>query len=225
MAGKGNSRHMKGLASTRYLAVHKKEKRYVTKPGAGRHTLDMSVPIVLFVEKAGVADSTTSAVKLLRAKLVKVNGAVVTNPKYPVGLNDVVSTGDSKTPYVAGINERGQVSISDNKGGMSRTCKVVQKYKARKGVVMMRLHDGTVLKAADGVRVNDSVVVGQGNRIERVLALGDGKRCMVIDGVHVGASGTIKEIKEGTIKAPPSVLVDSGKGTFETLLKNIMMVE
>ena len=226
MANKGNSRHVKGLASSRYFAVHRKERRYVMKPAAGRHTLDRSIPIALFAEKAGIAGSSAEAAAFARKRVFKVNGREVRDPKYPVGLNDVVAVDGIGQSYAIGINERAQVTVERGEEGHEdrRLCKVVQRYKARGGIVMMRLHDGSIMKSGKEVEVNDSVIL-VGGAVGKVLKLGKGSRCMVVDGVHVGAEGSIREIKKGTMKTAPSVLVglDSGEG-FETLLKNIMVV-
>ncbi len=226
MASKGNSRHMKGLAATKYLSVKRKEHVYVAKPNAGRHSLERSIPLVLFAEKAGIADTKASAVKLIKKKAFLVNKKIVTDPRYPIGLSDFVEIEGQNDAYLIGINERSQVSIEktgrENSG--KRLCKVVQKFKAKKGIIMIRLHDGTVIKSSNDVRVNDSVIIDPKNKVMDVLKLGNGRKCLVVSGVHVGTSGTIKEIKGGSSKTNPSILVESDNGGFETLLNNVMVV-
>jgi ribosomal protein S4E len=50
-------------------------------------------------------------------------------------------------------------------------------------------------------------------------------KCIIIDGVHVGASGIIQEIKQGSMHSPKSVMVKGSDGSsFETLAKNIMVI-
>ncbi len=227
MAGRGNSRHMKGLASTRYMAVGKKTTRYVTKPKCGRHSLLSSISLLQFVRKVGIVQSRRDARKLVTAELIVVNGRAVRDLKYPVGLNDVIQIKGSGDAYRIGINARGQADVSrvDPGSADERLCKVVHKYIGRKGAVMVGLHDGSSVAAQKEVAVNDSVVIDSKNRIKKVMKLAEGSRCMVIAGVHVGTSGSIKGIKPGNAKASPSVTVSGEVGEpFETLLKNIMVV-
>ncbi len=45
MGSKGNDRHIKRLASPRYLHIERKVSAYVIKPDAGRHTLESSMAL------------------------------------------------------------------------------------------------------------------------------------------------------------------------------------
>ena len=228
MANKGNSRHMKSLTASRYYSVHKKEQVYVTKPSCGRHTLDKSISLVSFAKKVGLAQTRSEASKMIKRKEVLVNGNAVKDIRYPIGLNDTVEIVPAKEGYRLGINERGQVSIdkADKKSFGERLCRIVQRYKTSNGIIMIRLHDGTVMKSGKDTNVNDSVIVDNAKTIKKVLKLAKGSRCLVVEGVHVGMSGTVKEIKPGTATAPSSVTVEQQNGgEFGTLLKNIMVVE
>ncbi len=228
MANKGNSRHMKSLASPKYMQVHRKEQRYTAKPKAGRHTLQKSMTLISFAKRVGAAQSGSEATKMIKRRELQVNGRSVKEPNYPLGLNDMVDVVPSKAAYSVGINERGQVDLKELKGQTEdRLCKIVQKYKAKKGALMIRLHDGTVMRTQNKeLRVNDSVVVDKKGNVKRVLPLKQGSKCMVIEGVHVGSVGTIKGIKPGSANAVASVAIAQGDGKeFETLLRNIMAVE
>jgi ribosomal protein S4E len=92
---------------------------------------------------------------------------------------------------------------------------------------MIGLHDGRVIRATNDIETNDSVKLSaDGKGIGTVLAFGEGKKCMIIDGVHVGSSGTIKKINKGTMHSGKTVLVEDTEGnSFETLVRNIMVFE
>lgn len=223
MGSKGNSRHIKSLAAPRYYAVHKKERMYTMKPAPGRHTLQRSIPLLAFARKIGIAATRSSGTKMIKGKDILVNGRPITDERYPIGLNDIVELAPAKQSYRITINTRGQVTI-EKADGISRLCKIVQKYKTGKGQVMIRLHDGTVAKAPKDASTNDSVSMGK-DGVEKVVKLQKGSKCTVIEGVHVGESGTVKEIKPGTANVPSAVTVEGTAGEFETLLRNIMAVE
>ncbi len=225
MANKGNSRHMKSLTAPKYYGVHRKESAYAAKPSPGRHSLSRSIPLVAFATKAGISASSHDASRMIKRKEIHVNGKPVRDPAYPVGLSDTILVLPSKTSYSIGINELGKVSIKESKGTADRLCKVVQKYKAGGGSAMIRLHDGTVVKESKEINANDSVLLGDDNSVKKVLKLGEGCSCMVIDGVHVGAKGRVKEIHKGTATSKAYVTVEEGGSSFDTLVRNIMVVE
>ena len=159
------------------------------------------------------------------------------DPKYPIGLNDNISVG--KENYSVGINERGQIVINRDESGDWQTFKIVGKYKYRGNKITVRLHDGSIIKdGTNDMKVNDSIY----NPFERgdcptqirptgdspgrmVLKFGVGAKCKVISGVHVGKSGTIKEVNAGNMHKDESVIVEQDGGNkFETLVKNIIVV-
>jgi small subunit ribosomal protein S4e len=225
MANKGNSRHMKSLTAPKYYGVHRKESAYVAKPSPGRHSLSRSIPLVAFATKAGISASSHDASRMIKRREIHVNGKPVRDPSYPVGLSDTILVLPSKTSYSVGINELGKVSIIESGGATDRLCKVAQKYMTGGGSVMIRLHDGTVIKASKDIKVNDSVLLGNGSSVKKVLKLGEGCNCTVIDGVHVGAKGKVKEIHKGTATSRAYVTVEEDGGSFDTLVRNIMVVE
>jgi small subunit ribosomal protein S4e len=228
MASKGSTRHIKSLATSKFAAIERKAHgKYMMKPAAGRHTLGKSLPLSIILTKGAAADRMGDAKKSIHAGHVMVNGNVVRSVKYPVGLNDVVEIVPSGKYLHIGINERGQMAMTDTKKGevSKRVCKVIGKYKSEKNQVMIRLHDGTNLKLKGDVKVNDSIMLDSKNEIEKVLPLKKGSSCLVIEGVHVGTKGKITELKEGNMHKSASAVIVSGENSnFETLVKNLMVI-
>ncbi len=219
MGGKGNGRYLKRLNAPEFFGIHKKERAYVTKPNAGRHSLERCLALSLAARKLGVANTADEASRAIKSKAFKVNGKVVTEPKYPVGIGDIVETGGES--HKLWINTQGKVTFEAAKE-KEPLYKVVGKHKDRGGKLMLRLHDGSVVAAKSDIAVNDSVMLRDG-KVERTFKLAPGARCSVIDGVHVGAQGTVVNLVEGTMHKPRSLVVESGPSKFETLVRNIMV--
>ena len=227
MANKGNSRHIKSLASPGYFSIHRKEGgRYVVKPAPGRHSVEKSVALALFVKKVGVAKTTSEATAVIKGGGVIVNGKVIKETKYPIGMNDHLALTAENKLYEAGINGRGQVSFEEVKGGSpTQQYKVVGKYKSKGDSMMIRLHDGRVMKSAKGVERNDSVVVDKAMAIKEVLKMKESAKCIVIDGVHVGTRGKVVEIRAGNMHKGAAAVIESAPGEkFETLVRNLMVI-
>lgn len=228
MAKKGNVRHLKSLNAPQFMAVHGKETAYVAKPGMGRHSLGRSVPLSLIVKRLSLASKTSETERIIKNGLVSVNNSAIREPSYPVGLNDIVEIAKENRYCRIGINNRGQIEISETKKPDydSMLYKVTGKYKAKNDAIMIRLHDGSVLKGSKDIGVNDSVIVDSKGAVTKVLKLGEGARCMVIGGVHAGATGSIKGVTAGAMHVRHSATVMRSDGKeFETIVKNIMVME
>lgn len=226
MGNKGNSRHLKSLAAPKYYGLHRKERFYSAKASPGRHSGDRSLPLIIALRDLSLAGTKNEGARIIRDGTVTVNRRVVRDIKYPIGLNDTIEFGSIGKAYRVGVESHGRATFSEvKKGGHdAQVFKVVGKFKVRKGVLRIRLHDGSVLEAAKPVRVNDSVTLGADGKLKGVLPLEVGAKCTVIDGVHTGTEGKIKGLRKGSINAEASATVEDSKGaSFDTIIKNIMV--
>ncbi len=222
MGNKGNSRHLKGLSAPRYYGVHRKEYAYAAKADAGRHTLEKSLPLSLAVRKLGIAASLKEAQRIIKRGSVSVMGKPRRESSFPVGISDTIEV--KGTPrYMLSVSPQGRAAFSEVAKDAPTYYKIVGRYKTKKGIVMARLHDGSNMLIKDSFKTGDSVIMVQGG-MKGIASLKEGSKCVVIDGVHAGASGTIKELKPGSMKAGPSAVIEEERGqSFETLVRNIII--
>ncbi len=226
MSNKGNNRHIKRLASSRYMAIERKKNKYLINPDPGRFGGESCIAIATVLkEKLGVADNSRETRYMLRSGKVMVNGDVVKEEKYPVGLSDVISLKGSDEAYSIGIGKYGSIKIEKADGVAKKEVKVVGKYLSKGRKEMIRLYNGDVMGAGGkAVNINDSVVL-EGKKIVDVLKLDNGSKCVVIKGRHAPAKGTIRKIIKGTMLRASSVEIEPEHGEkFETVLENIMVV-
>ena len=216
MAKKGNVRHIKSMNAPDYYGIPKKENKYVIKPAAGRHNASTSIALLLGVKKIGNAKTSREALKIIKGGLIAVNGNVVRDVKYPIGFGDVIGTADGKLARYVSINKQGQIIFENTEGkDYQLRYKIINKYKSSKGAVMIRLHDGRVLKleSANDAKVGDSVELSKEGKIKRVLHVEKGVQCFVIDGVHVGETGKVSAITSGTMHISASAQIEQEDGT------------
>ncbi|MDE1851094.1 MAG: hypothetical protein KGH69_00180 [Candidatus Micrarchaeota archaeon] len=224
MASKGNNRHVKRIASNRYLHIERKVRKYVAKPNAGRHTGLSSISITTVLkEKLALAKNSFEASKALKGGSIEVNGKVVKDPRYPVGFGDIIHVKPAKESFVVSVGNKGAVELKKHSGKEEQAFKVIGKYLAKGKETMVRLHNGSVLKAGKEVKVNDSVTLKNGS-IDKVMKLQEGASCLVIRGVHASEEGRIKSIKKGTATRPTTVEIEGKQGSTETLLDNVMVI-
>lgn len=225
MAGHGNSRHLTRLAASRYPRVHRKESQYLAKPTLGRHKLYRSVALLVVLrDKLGLAANANEARKAIKTGNIEVNGKIVKDDKFSIGFGDTIKIVPSKETFKIGVAKYADIRIEKvgEKQG-ERVLKVVGKYLAGKGRVMIRLYDGSTISGSKEVKVNDSVMVTEG-KVKEVLKFAHGSKCLVVEGTHASESGVIKEIKKGTATSVASVKIEGKEGTFETPVENIMVV-
>ena len=184
MANKGNRRHILRLASSKYMKLNRKAAPYVAKPLPGRHKGDASISIATVLrEKLGGVNSLREAEIILGAGSVKVNGKVVTEPKFPVGFGDVIELVPSKEQYLVTVGKSGAFAMEKHTHGKPQMFKVVRKYVERGNKIMIQLHDGTILPGTKEIRVNDTVEVAK-NAASKVIHMESGQKCFVLKGTH-----------------------------------------
>lgn len=225
MASKGNKRHMKTITSPRFIGAKKKATAYIMKARAGRHSRERSVPIAQFMKANGIAGSTSEAKRALIASELQVNGKPVRDPRYPIGLNDVITVRRNSESYLVGVDRYAKSSFTKVDGPKVMTYKLIRKYRTKGGKLMFSLNDGSIVEGSKEGRVNDSVQIDSARKIVGLLKFEKGASCVVINGVHVGASGTIKEIREGNMHAAKGVTIESDNSTFETIVSNVMVIK
>ncbi len=226
MSNKGNNRHVKRLAASKYMGIERKTSAYVVKPAPGRHTLDANIAITTVLkEKLHVAGNSKESRTLLKAGKIFVNGKVVKEEKYPVGFGDVIFLKPSDSHYKVGVGRYGTFNIEKvaKKDAEEITCKVIGKYVSKGGKLMMRLHTGAIMPAEKSVNVNDSVTL-LGDKVKSVIKLAPGTKCIVYKGVHAPIHGSIKSIKHGSMVRDATAEIESGKERFETTVDNIIAV-
>ncbi len=226
MARKGNKRHLKSLHSSNYYAISKKHDKYTTKAKAGRFDKKSDIPLLLFIRgKLGLGTNRSEAIKIIKQGLVKVNNKQVLDFKFPIGLNDIVSIDKLGKNYRISIDKKAHFAFTEieKNAAASRICKVIRKYKVKNDTLMISLHDGTNIKGTKEIKVNDSVVIDSNKKINKLLPLKKGAKCFVMNGVHVGSTGEIDNIKE--LQDKKQVIIKDNSGIFETSLKNIIVIE
>ncbi len=224
MAGKGNRRHIKRLASSKYMQIQRQRAAYIAKPLPGAHTAISSISLVSVLrDKLHAVASSAEAKSVIGSGSIEVNGRVVREERYAVGFSDIIHLKPESEYYKVVINHASSFALDKCGKDEKRVLKITGKYTLRGGRLMLRLMNGSVVSAGEGMSVNDSVVVSSGSP-EKVIKMEKGSKCLVISGTHASEYGIIKELVSGTASRLALAKV-SGTSEFETPLRNIMAVE
>lgn len=145
MGSKGNKRHVKRLNTPKHMNIEKKKGKYFYNTRPGPHRKRISIPLgSLLRDVLHVADNHGEARKVLKMRKVMVDGVIRTDPRFPVGLMDVVEIPDLEKIYrILPKWKKGLVPYEvGKKEGAFKLCRIENKTTVKNGHIQLNLHDG-----------------------------------------------------------------------------------
>jgi len=220
------SKHLKRLMMPRSWALPKKTHVWIIKPSPGPHHLEGSLPLLLILRDIlGYCKNKKEGMSLIAKREIKVDGKVVTNEKYPVGLMDVLSIPKSKENFRVMIDDRGKlrlVSISDKEAAW-KLARIECKTTLKGSKNQLNMHDGrNILTNKKEYKTGDVLKIGiPDQKIITAFTLKGGNVALLIGGKHVGELGSIE--KYDKVRNPMENLVHFKEG-FSTVKKHVFVV-
>jgi small subunit ribosomal protein S4e len=93
---RGPKRHLKRLAAPRHWMLDKLGGVFAPRPSCGPHKIRESLPLILFLRnRLKYALTYDEARKICKQRLIKVDGKVRTDMRFPAGFMDVLDTRSS----------------------------------------------------------------------------------------------------------------------------------
>jgi len=219
-------KHMKRMAAPNTWAIPRKTSYWVTKPSPGPHGTRESMPLLAVVrDMLKLCDNAREARFIIGSRGVSVDGKIVTNYKYPVGLMDVVTILKTKQSYRMLVDYKSQlklVSIDDSEKGW-KLARIDGKKVIRKGKVQLNLHDGRcMILAKDQYKTGDVLKIDvPSQKLVKNFKLEKGSMALLIGGSHPGSVQTIENYQIRRGSAPNLVTFKEG---FSTIKENVFVV-
>ncbi|MFH1589768.1 MAG: 30S ribosomal protein S4e [archaeon] len=197
--------HLKPQHAPTTWTIQRKTVRYVTRPNAGAHSMDLSMPINLILKNLlKIAKTNKEVKKILHEQEVLVDGTRRKDYRYPMGLMDVLSIPKIKESYVMLLNEQNKLFLQQiyNKDSSTKISKITGKKILKKGVVQLKTLDGRTLKVKkDTYKTGESIVITiPGQEIKETLKLEKGTPILMFRGRYAGSMATIVSIEGQTLK-------------------------
>jgi small subunit ribosomal protein S4e len=191
--------HLKTIASPKTWPVKRKTKVFVTRPNPGPHTLELSVPLSVFLrDLTGLVETVKMARFVLHNKGVFVNGTRRLDPRFPVGRFDVITFKDTKDAYKILLDNKGKL-IANKLTKTMKPNKVRSKSMISGGRLQLNFMDGSnFITDKKDINVGDSVVVEKGKLVQH-LKLEKGAIIFLAGGKYTGSVGTLEDVKESKI--------------------------
>jgi small subunit ribosomal protein S4e len=226
---RGPKKHLKRLAAPSSWMLDKLGGTYAPRPSPGPHKLRESLPLTIFLRRRlQYALCGREVVAILAQRLVKVDGKVRTDIKFPVGFQDVVTIEKSDEHFRVLYDVKGRFAIHriTAEEASYKLCKVKKALIGRGGVPYLVTHDGRTIRYPDpDIKVNDTVKYDlKENKVTSFIKFDTGNLVVITGGRNMGRTGTIVH-RERHIGGFDIVHVkDVLDRTFATRLTNIFVI-
>lgn len=220
-------RHLKRLRAPPFWRIPKKVLTWAVAPRPGPHRKFKCIPLLVLVRDVlGLAEVGREAKSIIKAHDVLVDGKARRDPKYPVGLFDVVSIPKLRKNYRVVLTERGLglVSIAKKEADL-KLCRVEDKTHV-KGRVQLNLSGGrNLLVRKDVYRTGDSILLRLSkNQVVQHLKLKPGNLALVTGGKNSGKVVRIKAVIDGKFAEPPMVEGVIGKEVIRVPRRYVFVI-
>ena len=219
--------HQKRMSAPTSWTVTRKTHKWAVRPVPGPHSKKRCVPLAIVLRDIlKLGDNIKEIRYMLNNKQILVDGKVIRDHKFPIGIFDVVSICPPaiKMHYRVLLNPRGKFILHKIKDSNVKLCRINNKTIIKKGTVQLNLHDGSNVIGTNEYRSGDSVILKLPERkILKRLEYKPGNLVMIVGGQHSGEIGTIKEAIEVRSSRPNMVAVKSDR-EFETIKDYVFVI-
>jgi len=226
---RGPKKHLKRLAAPKSWMLDKLGGVYTVKPSSGPHKSKECLPITLFLRnRLKYALNKTEVEKIMKQRLVKVDGKVRTDVKFPCGFMDVIQIEKSNEHFRLIYDVKGRFTVHriTPQEAKYKLCRVRKVKMGPKMVPFLFTNDGRTIRYPDPlIKVNDTIRVDiNTNKIIEFIKFETGNQCMVTGGRNTGRVGQIMNIERHHGSFDIVHVKDAGGHTFATRLNYIFVI-
>ena len=203
MTKTGGSKHKKRIASPRNLLIERKKHKFTFRANPGPYAMKKSIPLgVLLRDILKLADTKRELKNILNQRLVKIDGKIITNPKFPLGLMAVIEIEKLNKSYRILPHELHLIMPYEIKKATNtqKACQIMNKSTTKNGAIQLNLHDGRniILPKEAGIEqkynTKDTVILDlPSQQIINHFPFKEGMFAIITAGQNVGKQGIIKE--------------------------------
>jgi small subunit ribosomal protein S4e len=197
--------HLKRIRAPRTWAVHRKTTTFIARPRPGGLPQAYTLPLSVLLKEYLQLFATKKELKFsLNANNILVNKKPCKEPRFPVGLFDIVTIVPLNQHYLITINRRGKLAplTIPEKQSATKIVKITNKITLKGGKQQLATMDGRSFPAPqDPCHTGDSLLIElPSQKILEHIILAKGTRAFIFKGRHMGHVITIENI-EGNIIA------------------------
>merc|ERR1719312_436482 len=229
MGVRGRRNHLKRLNAPKHWMLDKLGGNFAPRPSTGPHKLRECLPLCVFLRnRLKYALNYNECTKILAQRLVKVDGRIRTDCKYPAGLMDVISIEKTNEHFRLIYDVKGRFAIHriHLEEAKYKLCKVRKVMTANGGVPYLVTHDARTIRYPDpNIKLNDTIQVDIATgKILNHIKFEPGNICMVTGGHSIGRVGIITQWERHPGSVEMVHIRDSSGHDFLTRLNNVFII-
>jgi len=220
--------HLKRHNAPSFWPIKRKGVVWSVKPSPGPYSLSQSIPLLILVRDVlKLADTAKEAKHIIKQGKVLVDKKARTDPRFPLGLMNVVEFPDAKTHLQLIMGKHGlEAKEIEPSEATQKICRIEDKKTVKNNVFQLNLHDGrNMLVDNNQYKPGDSLLIELPTQnILDHFKLEKSSPATVIGGKNIGSNGHIAEIHERkNLLEKNRIIVESGGRKIETLKKYILV--
>jgi small subunit ribosomal protein S4e len=230
MTRHGGQKVLKRLNTPAHLQIKRKHGKFFIKPSPGPHPSRFCLPLLHIVrDLLKVVDTHKETKKLIGLGHIKVDGKVVRNKSYPIGLMDVISIDKLKKYYrILPDSHHGLVlnEISEDESNY-KLCRINNKTTVKGGHIQLNLHDGKniIIKVKDPKNPKEDVykrmdvikITIPDLEINKLIKFKENNMAIIMSGKNIGQVGKIVNILKRFGPKASTVSIEHNGDHTETL--------
>jgi len=230
MTRHGGSRSLKRLNTPKFLQIKRKHGKFFMNPSPGPHPSRYCLPLLHIVrDLLEIVDNYREAKKIIGLGNFKVDGKVVKDKTYPLGLMDVLSIVKTNTHYrVLPDSHHGLIlhEIPEVESTF-KLCRITQKTTLKGGNIQLNLHDGRniFISVKDPENPKEDIykrmdvlkITIPEQEILKVLKFKEGNLAIIMSGKNIGQLGKVFTILKRFGPKASTVSIQHNSEHTETL--------
>ena len=182
-------KHQKRISAPKSWHISKKSNKWITSTRPGPHHKEQSLPLAIVLRDVlSLVDNRAEAKRVLSEEKILVDGVVVKDLRFPVGLFDVISIPLNNAAYRVLLDRKGRLVLHKlDDLNVNKLCRINNKTTIKDGVAQLNLSDGKNLLGSNDYKAKDSLILSiPGKEIVKHLEYKVGNLAMIIGGKHTG---------------------------------------
>jgi len=226
---RGPKKHLKRLNAPKAWMLDKLGGVFAVKPSSGPHKISESLPVAIFLRNRLKYALTMKEVQtIVKQRLIKIDGKVRTDPKFPTGFMDVIQIEKTGENFRIIYDVKGRFTVHriTAQEAKYKLCKVREVKTGANGVPYLYTSDGRTIRYPDPIiRVHDSIQLDiASGKIQDNIKFDSGNLCMVTGGRNTGRVGTIMSRERHAGSFDIVHVKDANGHTFATRLNYIFII-
>jgi len=204
---------------------------YTFHPSAGPHKLRECIPLAILLQnrlKYALAAKDVYSIVRNKEGLVKIDGKIRRDPRYPLGMMDVVSLEKTGEHFRIMYDTKGrfQAHKIDANEAKYKLCKIVKKAMGANKIPYLVTHDGRTLRyPRPDIKKYDTVKLNlETGEIDAIIKFENAVTVLVTGGNNIGRVGTIQSVEKHPGSFDIAHLRDARGHIFSTRITNVFTI-